>query len=112
MAAAFLAGLVLAYGGMLALCLGLERHYKQVWQRLPAPSLRRALRSGGWLALGASLAACVAAWGWAMGPVGWFGLMSLAGFGLVLLLPYRPLLAVYLPLGLAPLVILIVASGV
>ena len=43
---------------------------------------------GGVLAvlLAASFAACVAAWGWAMGPVGWFGQLSLAGFALVLLL--------------------------
>ncbi len=31
-----------------------------------------------------------AAWGWAMGPVGWFGLISLAGLALVFLLPYWP----------------------
>lgn len=104
MLTAFLAGLWLAYGGMLALCLGLERHFRQVWQRLPTPFLRRGLRAVGWLALLLSLATCAAGWGWAMGPVGWFGAMSLAGFGLVLLLPYRPRLAVWLPLGTAPLV--------
>ncbi|MEE1922518.1 DUF3325 domain-containing protein [Pseudomonas sp. 148P] len=89
-------GLLLAYSGMLGLCLGLERHYKQVWQRVPGPRLRRALRIGGWLALGGSFAASVVAWGWAMGPIGWFGLMSLAGLGLVLLLPYRAKAAVWL----------------
>ncbi len=92
-------GLLLAYSGMLALCLGLDRHYRQVWQRLPGPWLRRALRLGGWLALGASLASSIAAWGWAMGPIGWFGLISLAGLGLVMLLPYRAKGAVWLALG-------------
>ncbi|CAD5106411.1 DUF3325 domain-containing protein [Zestomonas carbonaria] len=95
MSIALIAGLLLAYGGMLALCLGLERHYKQVWKR-PSSTLRRALRAAGWLALAASFAASVLAWGWAMGPVGWFGLISLAGFALVLLLPYAPRLAVVL----------------
>lgn len=102
MSTTFCAGLLLAYAGMAALCQGLERHFKPVWQRLPSPGLRRALRLGGWALLLASLAACVQAWGWAMGPVGWFGQMSLGGFVLVLLLPYRPRLALGLPLLAAP----------
>lgn len=101
MLTAFCGGLLLAYTAMLALCQGLERHFKQVWQRLPAPWLRRALRLVGWLGLAASFAACVAAWGWAMGPVGWFGQVSLAGFALVLLLPYWPRLALLWPLPAA-----------
>ena len=111
MIAGFLSGLWLAYGGMLALCMGLERHFKQVWQCLPTPLLRRGLRAGGWFGLGLSLVASVGAWGWAMGPVGWFGLISLAGFALVLLLPYRPRLAVWLPLGVAPIVALVWLMG-
>ncbi|WP_460419057.1 DUF3325 domain-containing protein [Pseudomonas sp. microsymbiont 2] len=86
-------GLLLAYGGMLALCMGLERHYKQAWGRLPPRWLRRGLRALGWLALAASFAASVMAWGWAMGPIGGLGLVSLAGLALVLLLPYQPRLA-------------------
>jgi hypothetical protein len=82
--------LALAYAGMLALCFGLERHYKHVWRQLPSPRRRRALRIGGWLALAASLLVSATAWGWAMGPVGWLGLISLAGLGLVFLLPYWP----------------------
>lgn len=92
-------GLLLAYSGMLGLCLGLERHYKQVWQRVPGPVLRSALRIGGWLALLASLAVSVAAWGWAMGPIGWFGLISLAGLGLVMALPYRAKGAVWVAMA-------------
>jgi hypothetical protein len=37
-----------------------------------------------------------------MGPVGWFGLLSLSGFSLLMLLPYRPRLAVWLPMGFVP----------
>lgn len=98
MLSSFFAGWLLAYAGMAALCQGLERHHKQVWQRVPSPWQRRALRLGGWLGLVASFAACVAAWGWAMGPVGWFGQISLAGFALPMLLAYRPRLAVLWPL--------------
>lgn len=99
MLSGFTAGLLLAYTGMLGLCLGLERHYRQVWQRAPSPWLRRTLRIAGWLALALAFQACVLAWGSAMGPVGWFGLVSLTGFALVLLLPFAPRLAVWLPAG-------------
>ena len=54
MSLALSTGLLLAYSGMLGLCLGLERHFKQVWQRVPSLMLRRVLRVGGWLALLAS----------------------------------------------------------
>ena len=102
MLAYYFAALGLAYVGMLALCQGLERHYKQVWGQAPSARLRRVLRVGGWLCLGLSLWCCAQAWGWAMGPVGWFGMLSLSGFGLLMLLPYRPRLAVWLPVGLVP----------
>ncbi|MBA6138002.1 DUF3325 domain-containing protein [Pseudomonas monteilii] len=87
-------GVVFAYAGMLGLCQGLERHYKQVWSRACPPALRVGLRSAGWLALLASLMMCAQAWGWAMGPVAWFGALSLAGLLLVMLLPYWPRIAV------------------
>ncbi|MBF8659443.1 DUF3325 domain-containing protein [Pseudomonas putida] len=89
-------GLLLAYSGMLGLCLGLERHFKQAWQRQLTPRLRLGLRTAGWLTLAGSFAASVAAWGWAMGPIGWCGLNSLAGLALVLILPYQPRLSAYL----------------
>ncbi|MCQ2999465.1 DUF3325 domain-containing protein [Pseudomonas syringae] len=94
MSFALIAGLMLAYSGMLGLCLGLERHFKQIWQRPPSVLFCRLLRVAGWSALAASFATCVFAWGWAMGPVGWFGLISLAGLALVLLLPYAARLSI------------------
>lgn len=87
---------VFAYVGMLALCLGLERHYKQVWGRAPARGLRVALRVAGWSALAISFWVSGVAWGWAMGPVAWFGAISLAGFAVAMLLPYWPRTAVWL----------------
>lgn len=92
---------VLAYAGMLALCQGLERHFKQVWRRTCPLALRRSLRGLGWLGLLFSLLLCAQAWGWAMGPVAWFGMMSLAGLLVVLLLPYWPRMAAGL-LALVP----------
>ncbi|OEC32745.1 Protein of unknown function [Pseudomonas cuatrocienegasensis] len=102
MMTSFFAGLLLAYAGMAALCLGMERHFKQVWQHLPSPGQRQALRLAGWALLAGSFAACVLAWGWAMGPVGWLGQVSLGGFLLLMLLPYWPRLAVLLPVFAAP----------
>ena len=102
MLADYFAALAFAYIGMLTLCQGLERHYKQVWVKPPAAHLRHGLRVAGWLSLGLSLWFCAQAWGWAMGPVGWFGLLSLSGFSLLMLLPYRPRLAVWLPMGFVP----------
>jgi len=99
MLSGFAAGLLLAYSGMLGLCLGLERHYRQVWKKAPPARLLRSLRAAGWLALALAFYACVTVWGTAMGAVGWFGLVSLTGFGLVLLLPFAPRLAVWLPAG-------------
>lgn len=79
--------LLLAFSAMFGLCLGLERHYKELRRRTPSVMTCRTLRSLGWLALAASFATCVQAWGWAMGPVGWLGLVSLAGLALVFLMP-------------------------
>lgn len=90
-----------AYTGMLTLCQGLERHFKPVWGRPAANWLRRSLRVAGWGALTLSFGLCVAAWGWAIGPVTWFGVLSLTGFCLVMVLPYRPRLAIFLA-GAAP----------
>lgn len=85
---ALMAGLLLAYTGMLGLCLGLERYYKQLKQPAPAPVVLRALRCAGWMALVASFACGVQAWGTAMGAVAWFGNLSLAALALVFMLPY------------------------
>ncbi|MNF35963.1 hypothetical protein D3C76_233110 [compost metagenome] len=88
MISAVLAAFLLAYSGMLGLCLGLERHFKQLWQRQPSFLLIRVLRAAGWLGLVASLVVCGQVWGWAMGAVACLGLISLAGLALVFLLPY------------------------
>ncbi|SUD30434.1 iron uptake protein [Pseudomonas fluorescens] len=85
---ALITALLLACAGMAGLCLGLERHYKQLMRHLPSPRRRRGLRGLGWALLAASFAVSVLDWGWAMGPVAWFGLISLAGLSVAFLLPY------------------------
>lgn len=87
---ALISGLLLACLGMTSLCLGLARNYKPLGRPAPATPVLNVLRGTGWLALIASLGCNVMAWGWAMGPVGWLGMLSLAGVALVFLLPYAP----------------------
>lgn len=90
---------LLSYAGFTALCLSLDRHHHEVFNRKPGERRRLLLRLGGWLLLGLSLPAAIMASGWSFGLVEWMaGLMASASL-LVWLLPYRPRVAV----GLAPL---------
>lgn len=79
---------LLALSGMLALCLGLERHFKQLFVRTPHRRFLQGLRVVGWLALIASLFTSATVWGWAIGAVGWFGLVALAGIVVAFAMPY------------------------
>ena len=54
------------------------------------------MRISGWLLLALSLWAAVSAAGWGLGLVQWFAVLMLSGLLLVLLLPYRPRLALSL----------------
>ncbi|MFV3386755.1 DUF3325 domain-containing protein [Pseudomonas sp. NY15364] len=89
--------LLLAYVGMSALCMGLERSFRQVFKHMPSALSCRCLRALGWLLLVASLAFSVRMWGVAAGIVGWVGVMSVAGVALIMLLPYAPRVALALP---------------
>ncbi|WP_181296797.1 DUF3325 domain-containing protein [Pseudomonas sp. Q2-TVG4-2] len=96
---ALFASLLLAYAGMLCLCLGKERHWKQlVSPRVPA-RLRRLGAPLGSLLLGLAAYAAGYVWPGGMALVGWFGLISLAGFALLLLIPHAPRLAAGLPMA-------------
>jgi hypothetical protein len=93
---------LLAYSGLTALCLAMNRHHRQLWHR-PA-SLQRALvfRLIGIGLLAGSLLASTAAAGVSRGMVAWFGVLPLATLGLIGLLPLSPRAAGVLAL-LAPL---------
>lgn len=86
---ALLLGGALCYAGMAALCLGMDRHHRQVWTHT-APIRQKALRAIGWLLLAVAIWPCIRAWGSSVGVVIWFGLLTAAAFILVFLLPYRP----------------------
>jgi len=95
---ALFASLLLTYAGMLGFCLGKERHWKQLVNPHVPTGLRRLCAPFGGLLLGLAIYASCQVWPGGMAVVGWFGLISLAGFALLLLLPYAPRLALSLPL--------------
>ncbi|MBA1262569.1 DUF3325 domain-containing protein [Stutzerimonas sp. NM35] len=95
---ALLLSLSLAYAGMLGFCLGMQRHWKQLASaRLPAVARRICTPVGGAL-LGLSGWVATDVWSSAMAAVAWFGLISLTGLALVMLMPYKPRLALSIPL--------------
>jgi len=94
---ALFASLVLAYAGMLGFCLGKERHWKQLVNPHVPIGLRRVSAPTGTALLGLAVYSSCQVWPGGMAVVGWLGLISLAGFALLMLLPYAPRLAVSLP---------------
>ncbi|RON56747.1 DUF3325 domain-containing protein [Pseudomonas frederiksbergensis] len=91
-----LLALLLCYGGFTALCLSMDRHHADLLGRKPSTRRRLNMRLGGWLLLGLSLWTAVSATGWGLGLVEWFAVLMLSALMLVLLLPYRPRLALWL----------------
>ena len=91
-----LLALLLCYAGFTALCLSMPRHHDELLGHKPSPRRRQGLMLGGWLLLGLSLWAAVTSNGWSLGLVDWFAVLMLSGLALVLLLPYRPRLALAL----------------
>lgn len=95
------------YAGMLALCLGIERYWKQIAVGAPL-GWRKGCRPVGAALLVIGLLLSAQVWPVSMALVGWLGLLSLSGLALLLLLPYAPRLALWMPLAgvlLAPLLL-------
>ncbi|WP_392885425.1 DUF3325 domain-containing protein [Pseudomonas migulae] len=91
-----LLALLLCYGGFTALCLSMDRHHAELLGRKPSTRRRQLMTLAGWLLLALSLWAAVAATGWGLGLVEWCAVLMLSALLLVLLLPYRPRLALSL----------------
>ena len=91
-----LLALLLCYAGFTALCLSMPRHHDELLGNKPSARRARHLKLAGWLLLGASLWAAVAANGWSFGLVDWFAVLMGSALVLVLLMPYRPKLTLLL----------------
>lgn len=87
-----LLALTLAFSGLVALCLAMERHQVELnGARRIGPAGIRALRWGGWLLLVVAFGLSVLARGWGGGPIWWLGALTASGIGITYgLLPYRP----------------------
>ena len=91
-----LLALLLCYGGFTALCLSMDRHHADLLGRKPSARRRQLMKLGGWSLLALSLWAAVASSAWGLGLVEWFAVLMLSALLLVLLMPYRPRLALAL----------------
>lgn len=74
-----------ALAAFLLFGLATERHHRDRFGTPPTSRRSAALRICAWAMLAAGFAACVAARGWALGPVAWFAL-AMAGAGAAFLL--------------------------
>ena len=91
-----LLALLMCYAGFTALCLSTDRHHGELLHSKPTPRRRLALRVAGWILLTVSIWPAVTAVGWSQGLVEWCAVLMLSALLLVLLLPYRPRLALIL----------------
>lgn len=91
-----LLALLLCYGGFTALCLSTDRHPVHLLRRKLSSRSRQLLRLAGWVLLSVSLWSALSVTDWALGLVEWFAVLMLSALLLVLLMPYRPRLAVAL----------------
>ncbi len=82
--------LALAFAGMAALCLSMDRHYAAAFLVKPRRSTALALRLSGWGALALCFGLAVLLEGWNFGPVQWIGALTGAALLVVALLSYRP----------------------
>ena len=74
----FLLATMLNTGGMSCLALGMEQHYRTIYDASPGPNELPYWRRKGWVLLSLGLAVCLAGRGFAIGAVLWTGLLSVA----------------------------------
>ncbi|UII72570.1 DUF3325 domain-containing protein [Pseudomonas sp. HN11] len=91
-----LLALLMCYVGFTSLCLSTDRHHGELLHSKPSPRRRLGLRGIGWLLLVVSIWPAVYVAGWGKGLVEWCAVLMLSALLLVLLLPYRPRLALIL----------------
>lgn len=83
-----LTALILATAGLAAIALSMHKHHRDLFGRPPSRPRGLALAGAGWIILALSFWACIVASGWAIGPVLWIGLLTVAAIIVVLVLTY------------------------
>ncbi|MGR3888081.1 DUF3325 domain-containing protein [Pseudomonas sp. 1152_12] len=91
-----LLALLMCYAGFTALCLSTDRHHGELLHSKPSSARRLTLRAVAGLLLALSIAPAMVVSGLAQGLVEWCAVLMLSALLLVLLLPYRPRLALIL----------------
>jgi len=86
----------LAYAGMTALCLAMDRHHVCLFGQAPLPLRSQLLRLAGSLFLVLFIFVMIQIYGLAIGIAGAIFIMSIAGLCLIFLLPYAPRVAAWL----------------
>ncbi|MCG8559813.1 MAG: DUF3325 domain-containing protein [Hyphomicrobiales bacterium] len=82
--------LLLATAGFGMLALSMQKHHRDLFGAPPSQWHALALHSIGWVLLGLSFAACILDSGWAIGPVLWLGILTVAALVSALTLTYGP----------------------
>jgi hypothetical protein len=82
-----LLAVIVALASFMALCLAMPRHHRQFWHAAPGRRRQHVLRGGGIAGLLLSWWLSGLAWGWAIGPIAWFGVSTAASLAIVFLLP-------------------------
>lgn len=81
----------LAYAGMTALCLAMEKHYVQAMRGADLPAGRKkCLKVMGWSLLALGILSSIHGWNPTIGIVVWSGFVSVAAISVVLVLSYFP----------------------
>ena len=101
----------LAYAGLAALSLAMNRHAREVFQRELADGARLALRGAGGCLLVVSLILTAAGSGWPVGTVEWFGMLTASAVACVLLLTYYPKAVAVLAAALPALALVVLIHG-
>ncbi|MGU3536627.1 DUF3325 domain-containing protein [Methylobacterium sp. A54F] len=82
--------LALAFAGLAALALSLDRHHRDAFGTRVPKARARMLRLAGWAGIALSLLSAGILEDWTFGPVQWIGALIGGALGVVLLLSYRP----------------------
>ncbi|MFC3226732.1 DUF3325 domain-containing protein [Marinibaculum pumilum] len=81
--------LLLALLGFALLALAMHKHHRDILGRPLPPRRALGLRTAGWSLLALAFATSIAGAGWAIGPVLWFALITVAALAVAMMVTLR-----------------------